>query len=124
MRPWTGPYLITQRICGVTYRIQASPRGKTQVVHADRLKKCYGTKAQDLGFGGEPTETTPPPPAPMEELDDTLAGEVPMPGSRVEPDSETDPGLTPKGEVLPPGQPLRTRRGKVSRPPQRFGIDD
>ena len=49
-RPWTGPYLIVQKINDVNFRIQASPRSRQQVVHADRLKTCVGRVAQDLGF--------------------------------------------------------------------------
>lgn len=49
-RPWTGPFLIITKISDVTFRIQASPRGKAKVVHADRLKPCVGRRPTDLGF--------------------------------------------------------------------------
>lgn len=49
-RPWTGPYLIVTKISDVTFRIQASPRSRPQIIHADRLKPCVGFTATDLGF--------------------------------------------------------------------------
>ena len=49
-RPWTGPYVVVQRINDVNFRLQASPRAKSQIVHADRMKPCIGRKATDLGF--------------------------------------------------------------------------
>ena len=33
-RPWKGPFIITKT---VLYKIQESPRGKSKVVHYDRL---------------------------------------------------------------------------------------
>ena len=41
-RPWKGPYIITQKLTDVLYRIQENPRGKSKVVHYDRLKKYQG----------------------------------------------------------------------------------
>ena len=49
-RPWTGPYVIVQSVNDVNFRLQASPRAKSQIVHADRMKPCIGRKAADLGF--------------------------------------------------------------------------
>ena len=51
-RHWTGPFLIQDRINQVNYRIQASPRSKAHVVHADRLKLCHGTHPDALRFPG------------------------------------------------------------------------
>ena len=47
---WKGPFLITAKLGDVTYRIQAHPRSKTDVVHADRLKLAEGVAASELGF--------------------------------------------------------------------------
>ena len=41
-RPWKGPYIITEKLTDVLYRIQENPRGKSKVVHYDRLKKYQG----------------------------------------------------------------------------------
>ena len=49
-RKWTGPYIIRTKLSDVVYRIQASPRSKPQIIHADRIKLCYGTTAAELGF--------------------------------------------------------------------------
>ena len=124
IRPWTGPYLVIQRISGVTYRIQASPRGKVQIVHADRLKKCHGVVAKDLGFGPGVTDAVPPPPTPTEEPQDTW--EEGPPSLESESKREEEEQLEPPSErdALPQREPRRTRRGRVSRPPQRLGIDD
>lgn len=49
-RPWQGPFVIVKKLSDVTFRIRASPRGKPQIIHADRIKPCIGQKASDLGF--------------------------------------------------------------------------
>ncbi|VDI24463.1 Hypothetical predicted protein [Mytilus galloprovincialis] len=41
-RHWDGPYIITEVISDVIYRIQKNPSSKFQVVHHDRLKPFYG----------------------------------------------------------------------------------
>ena len=40
--PWEGPFNITEKISEVTYRIWRGPRGKSKVVHVDRLWRNYG----------------------------------------------------------------------------------
>ena len=40
---WEGPYLVTDRLAVVTYRIQKGPRGRPKVVHFDRLKPYSST---------------------------------------------------------------------------------
>jgi len=40
--PWQGPYLVVGVLSDVVYRIQRTNRGKTKVVHADRLKLYEG----------------------------------------------------------------------------------
>ena len=109
-RHWTGPFLIQDRINQVNYRIQASPRSKAHVVHADRLKLCHGTRPEDLGFpgttepsmvatGGPPvTFTTPPPPE--EELEEAT-------------DSES--GSQGSGAEVAPAPVTRTRSGRAVR---------
>ncbi|CAC5404175.1 unnamed protein product [Mytilus coruscus] len=47
-KQWDGPYIITEVISDVIYRIQKSPNSKFQVVHHDRLKRFYGKV--DNGF--------------------------------------------------------------------------
>jgi hypothetical protein len=42
--PWQGPYLVVSILSDVVYRIQRTNRGKTKVVHADRLKLYEGPK--------------------------------------------------------------------------------
>ena len=44
---WKGPYLVTHRLSDVNYRIQASPKAKPMIVHADRMKLCFGVTAKD-----------------------------------------------------------------------------
>ena len=39
---WKGPFLIVTQLSDVVFRIQASPRSKPVVVHADRLKPYEG----------------------------------------------------------------------------------
>lgn len=40
--PWEGPYLVITKLSDVVYRIQAKPKGKMLVVHADCLKLYEG----------------------------------------------------------------------------------
>ncbi|CAC5404234.1 unnamed protein product [Mytilus coruscus] len=47
-KQWDGPYIITEVISDVIYRIQKSPNSKFQVVHHDKLKRFYGKV--DNGF--------------------------------------------------------------------------
>jgi hypothetical protein len=42
LRWWTGPFLITDRLSDVTYRIQKSKGAQSKVVHFDRLKPYRG----------------------------------------------------------------------------------
>jgi transposase InsO family protein len=42
-RCYTGPYLIVRSIAPVNYVLQKSVRSKPFVVHADKIKKCYGS---------------------------------------------------------------------------------
>ena len=43
-RHWKGPYVVTQKLSDILYRIQESPRGKSRLVHYDRLKMYKGEK--------------------------------------------------------------------------------
>ena len=47
-RPWQGPFLVTERINDVIYRIQRSPRAKPKAVHHDRLKLYIGEQTFSL----------------------------------------------------------------------------
>ena len=83
-RLWKGPFKITHMINEVNYRIQATPRSRPQIVHADRLKPCLGYTLDDLGFGtGAATDTPLPEAAPFVEEDavstDSLESGVPEP---------------------------------------------
>ena len=108
-RHWTGPFLIQDRINQVNYRIQASPRSKAHVVHADRLKLCHGTHPEDLGFPGsgepptaaaeEPQGTPIIPPSPEEESEEATDSEF---------GSESDAEVTP-------APVMRTRSGHAIR---------
>ena len=42
-RMYTGPYLVVRVIEPVNYVLQKSVRAKPFVVHADKIKKCYGS---------------------------------------------------------------------------------
>ena len=57
-RPWTSPYMITQRLNDVNMRIQASPTAKLQVVHVDWLKPCESRIATELDFLTSETAAT------------------------------------------------------------------
>ena len=46
-RFWTGPYLIVEKVGDVLYRIQASKRSNSKVVHFDRLKAYHGNEIID-----------------------------------------------------------------------------
>ena len=39
---WKGPYLVTDRLSDMTYRIQEKPKSKPKVVHYDKLKLYVG----------------------------------------------------------------------------------
>ena len=41
-RPWEGPYLVTEPINDLLYRIQKSPHAKEKVVHRNQLWKYQG----------------------------------------------------------------------------------
>ena len=119
-RPWKGPYLIVTKFNEVNFRIQASPRSKPLIVHADRLKPCYGRSAADLGFK-EPSEPVAELPEPA-----TQAGE---PASVVEDArseasyrSSLSTGSSPYHSPCstPPVSPRRTRYGRPVRPPRRL----
>ena len=43
-----GPFLVTERINDVIYRIKRSPRAKPKVVHHDRLKLYIGEQTFSL----------------------------------------------------------------------------
>ena len=43
-RPWKGPYLVTEKVNDVIYRIQLSSRSKPKVVHRNRLWAYTGTQ--------------------------------------------------------------------------------
>lgn len=45
-RPWTGPYVVIEVLGASTYRLRRHglSRGKTLVVHHDRLKPCFDVK--------------------------------------------------------------------------------
>ena len=65
---WRGPHLIVTQLSDVVFRIQASPRAKTVVVHADRLKPYNGEKLTSWTWERPPPKsdsqsddsTTPP----------------------------------------------------------------
>jgi transposase InsO family protein/predicted aspartyl protease len=55
---YVGPYLVIRVIEPVNYVIQKSPRAKAFVVHADKLKKCYGdTPSSWLSSTPQSTDT-------------------------------------------------------------------
>ena len=41
-KSYIGPYLATRMIAPVNYVLQRSAKSKPFVVHADKLKRCYG----------------------------------------------------------------------------------
>lgn len=57
-------YAGIKKINDVNFIIQASPRGKPRVIHADRLTPCVGRTPADLGFGSDISNEggLPPPP--------------------------------------------------------------
>jgi transposase InsO family protein len=50
-KSFTGPFLIVRIIEPVNYVLQKSPRARSFVVHADKLKKCYGTTPESWLVG-------------------------------------------------------------------------
>jgi transposase InsO family protein len=53
-RQYAGPYRIVRVLEPSNYVIQKSPRSPVMVVHADKLKKCYGDVAQwESTFGAQ-----------------------------------------------------------------------
>lgn len=48
-KPWTGPYRILEKIGNVTFYVQEIGTRKTQIVHANRLKRHRGLDEEDIG---------------------------------------------------------------------------
>ena len=117
MRPWTGPYLILTKLSQVTFRIQASPRSRCQIVHADRLKPCIGVEPADLGFkqfgparAASPQSPHPPEARPSSPPPDDMEPAIETDGSSVGSDAELE-------DFLPPQSPVRTRAGRRVKKP-------
>ncbi|XP_038060519.1 uncharacterized protein LOC119731418 [Patiria miniata] len=84
---WDGPFVVTQKIDDVTFRVQESPLAKAKVVHSNRLKPYLGDAevdwwrrvAQNLPKGGPPPTqdqevTLPPSPSTDTNREDPPAG--------------------------------------------------
>ena len=114
-----------------------SPWAKPRVVHADRLKRCYGKTAEDLGFRQvlEPQEvqSEPEPKEPVEGQPESIVDEV----TQEQPEAEAEPEPSPRqrrrrspentldkqpDSVSPePEEPeRRTRRGRLITKPARY----
>ena len=48
-RSWCGPFVVVEQLSDVLYKIQKTPQS---IMHADRLKLCYGRSSEDCGFCG------------------------------------------------------------------------
>ena len=124
-RRWTGPYVIRTKLSDVTYRIQASPRSRPQIIHGDRIKACYGITAEDLGFScqgvpEQPAAVVPellqednPVPVPEGTVDDPEPRQLGAPENVYQPgEGQEQPGP----ETPPPSlqQPLTRGKGRAS----------
>ena len=116
-RPWTGPYVILNKLSDVTFRIQATPRSRQQIVHADRLKPCVGIVASDLGFRqfGMPRPASPQDPCLLDTRPPSPPPEEPEPA--VESDRSSLASESDVEDWLPPKSPVRTRAGRKTRRP-------
>lgn len=47
-RHWTGPWMITEKLCDVLFRIKHSDSSSSVIIHGDNLKKYYGPKTITL----------------------------------------------------------------------------
>ena len=41
---WRGPFKVIRKCSDVTYEVKCGPRGKPQIIHVDRMKKCVNQK--------------------------------------------------------------------------------
>ena len=60
--PWDGPYLVTQRLSAVTYRIRKGNSGKEKIVHFNRLWKV--NPCHEFSWDRSELHSTPPSQAP------------------------------------------------------------
>ena len=44
MRHWTGPWIITEKLCDILFRIKHSDSSSSVIMHGDNLKKYHGPK--------------------------------------------------------------------------------
>ena len=42
MKNYSGPWIITQKLSHVNYRIQRTKSGRSHIIHSDRIKTYYG----------------------------------------------------------------------------------
>jgi hypothetical protein len=111
-RCYTGPYLIVRVIAPVNYVLQKSARSKAFVVHADKIKKCYGaTPSNWLCIESEGNGSlTLPSPGQTADAGSTLL--VSQPVISAQPQREVS---VPVGRV-PPSEPVDVRTaGNISR---------
>ena len=41
---WRGQFKVIRKCSDVTYEVKCGPRGKPQIIHVDRMKKCVNQK--------------------------------------------------------------------------------
>ena len=58
--PWQGPYIITEQINDLVYRIQLGPKAKPKVVHRNRLWSYSGVNAPTWYHAPEQEQSTAP----------------------------------------------------------------
>ena len=129
-RSWKGPFLILEKINEVNFKIQASPRSKWQIVHADRLKPCEGRTASSLGFPGrgnpETNLTTPAIQLNAEQdseeasSEDANEAEVAIPSDMPEDEGPVEAASQAANEAPEPSTTPRTRRGRAIRKPIKY----
>ncbi|XP_019853364.1 PREDICTED: uncharacterized protein LOC109582819 [Amphimedon queenslandica] len=102
--PWTGPYLILERLSDVNYKIQSvSNPPRIVIVHFDRLKLCVPrTRFQRETLPSLPMDNTRPPQN-VGDYAELVENEDPP-----VPNNQAPPHATPPSP--PPRYPRRTHR--------------
>jgi hypothetical protein len=124
--PWKGPYLVVKALSSVTYRIQRTRKGKTKVVHADRLKLYEGPALVSWRYKGPSVMREEGPEVhTVEDVDqpqgtggDSEPKDAQTAANSAGPREGTDEGVAPGGAEAREGEGQREAR---SNPQQKSG---
>ena len=110
--PWKGPYKVLEKIGDVNYKIQPVSGGSSVIVHVDHLKLCLTRADESEALSDEPDSVLSDPEPHMQQSD-----------SDVELEAENDEVSAESAEEDPVSPAVvRTRSGRVVRPPNRLDL--